>query len=820
MTSRKPLAIALATSAIYAGFVATAQADMHYVRVTLATGQQLTITVDVPAGTPVDQLQIPGLPAPVTSIVDLGSVESTPSPTAVAPPTVTVAPTATATPTAAPSATATPDEDSSKSGSAPTKKKKATKKKTADKPASDGVDKAANQATGDDANTESLTGKVPVPTPTPVPDEQAQPPTQKDPTYSLAEPGAARVGVPNFFIDKFKIPPFLLPIYQAAGTEYGVRWELLAAINEIETDYGRNLNVSSAGAQGWMQFMPATWKDYGVDGNKDGYADPDNPVDAIFAAARYLKAAGADKDIRGAVFAYNHADWYVDSVLLRAQVIGGLPSNLVGSLTGLTEGRFPIAAKATYADEITKKGLRTRKKNPALAVESSADRNGISIYADAGAPVVAVSDSQVVKIGVSKRLGNFVQIQDAYGNTYTYARLAKVSRLYAAPKPQDADPAEVKRELALPEKDKKPTEPASSTDRPASHAQAEAEPKSTTEPAVTDVSAAPVKSRLFAHPTRANAAAAGGAQQEFLRTGRIDGALTPARALNLGRDQIVIRHLKPGAQIPAGTVLGRIGRVSSLKHPHLRFEIRPAGRGAPRIDPKPILDGWKLLESTAIYRAKGENPFVGPNAATPTIGQILLMSKETLMQRVLADPRVTIYGCGRQDVQAGAIDRRVLATLEFLVASGFNPTVSSLHCGHTYLTTSGNVSEHSTGTAVDIAAVNGIPILGHQGKDSITDTVIQRLLTLQGTMKPHQIISLMTFDGADNTLSLPDHDDHIHVGFRPLYGTNSGLGKQLNAVLRPSQWDRLIERLGEIANPTVPLNPSKGAFKVDRTDAP
>ena len=75
--------------------------------------------------------------------------------------------------------------------------------------------------------------------------------------------------------------------------------------------------------------------------------DPYNPVDAIFAAARYLKAAGADKDIRGAVFAYNHADWYVDSVLLRAQMIGGLPANLVGSLTGLTEGRFPVAAKAT-----------------------------------------------------------------------------------------------------------------------------------------------------------------------------------------------------------------------------------------------------------------------------------------------------------------------------------------------------------------------------------------------------------------------------------------------------------------------------------------
>ena len=143
------------------------------------------------------------------------------------------------------------------------------------------------------------------------------------------------------------------------------------------------------------------------------------------------------------------------------------------------------------------------------------------------------------------------------------------------------------------------------------------------------------------------------------------------------------------------------------------------------------------------------------------------MSKETLQRRVLNDPRIEIYECGRQDIRAGAIDRRVLATLEFLAASGLKPTVSSLKCGHGYLTASGNVSEHSSGNAVDIAAINGIPILGHQGPGSITDITVRRLLTLQGTMKPHQIISLMTFQGADNTIALPDHADHIHVGFAP-----------------------------------------------------
>ena len=113
------------------------------------------------------------------------------------------------------------------------------------------------------------------------------------------------------------------------------------------------------------------------------------------------------------------------------------------------------------------------------------------------------------------------------------------------------------------------------------------------------------------------------------------------------------------------------------------------------------------------------------------------------------------------------------------------------------------MSEHSTGTAVDIAAVNGIPIAGHQGPGSITDITIQRLLTLQGTMKPHQIISLMTFQNADNTLAMPDHWNHIHVGWRPMYGANKAAAKQIDQILKPNQWIKLIDRLGQIDNPKV-----------------
>jgi hypothetical protein len=246
------------------------------------------------------------------------------------------------------------------------------------------------------------------------------------------------------------------------------------------------------------------------------------------------------------------------------------------------------------------------------------------------------------------------------------------------------------------------------------------------------------------------------------------------------------------------------------------FEIRPAGRGAPRIDPKPILDGWKLLESTAIYRAKGKNPFFGRDAKAPTIGQILLMSKESLIRRVLANPHVDIYECGRQDVRAGIVDRRVLALLEFLAANGLRPGVTSLQCGHGYYTASGNVSHHSTGTAVDIASINGVSIMGHQGSGSITDIAIRRILTLQGAMRPDQVISLMKYPDASNTVAMGDHADHIHVGYRPV-GEDPRTGrasKFAGAVLKPGQWRRVIDRLGEIENPIVPTKPSKVAIKV------
>jgi hypothetical protein len=662
-------------------------------------------------------------------------------------------------------------------------------------------------------------------------------PTPSNPTFFDALPGPSSVaGVPNFVIQKFKVPIFLLPIYQAAGIEYGVRWEVLAAINEIETDYGRNLNVSSAGAVGWMQFMPATWKMYGVDGNRDGKRDPYNPVDAIFAAGRYLKAAGAGNDMRRAIFAYNHAGWYVDSVMLRARLIAGYPPDFVGSLTGLTEGRFPVAARAKYADDAAERATKARVKagqNAAQMVESSATRRGIDIYTREGAAVVATNDGVVKKIGYSKSAGRYLVLQDVYGNQYTYSQLGSVQRMYPVPK-QDAQQgkgaAHAISARTPSAKDPKPTLPASAGTQsvPAPKTAAASAPKkqrAPAKPAAVKQAPAPTpaqpavtyKARLFAHPQRPEVRRAGGLDQVFQHQTTGSGFTTYdnffAGSVGLNAKNAELRPLKKGSKVVAGTVLARVGKTDAKRAPHVYFEIRPAGKGAPKIDPKPILDGWKLLESTAVYRASGKNALYGDSSSF-SVGQVLLLPKPLLVKRVLSDNRINVYPSGRKDIQTGQIDRRVLATLEYLAESGLEPTISSLRSGHGFYTSSGNVSEHSSGNAVDISQINGVSILGHQEPGGVTDQAVKRLMLLQGTAAPHQIISLLDY-GA-NTLALPDHANHIHVGFHPLFGSNSKLGAQTAAILKPGQWDHLLERLNTLPNPVVPTKPSKYALPAKR----
>jgi soluble lytic murein transglycosylase-like protein len=114
----------------------------------------------------------------------------------------------------------------------------------------------------------------------------------------------------------------------AAATCPGMQWSLLAAVGQVESGHGRNVGPSSAGAVGPMQFMPATFAAYAVDGDRDGKRDAFNPADAIYTAARYLCQAGgggSPSGVRAALFTYNHAQWYVDLVLGVQRKINATP---------------------------------------------------------------------------------------------------------------------------------------------------------------------------------------------------------------------------------------------------------------------------------------------------------------------------------------------------------------------------------------------------------------------------------------------------------------------------------------------------------------
>jgi hypothetical protein len=138
-------------------------------------------------------------------------------------------------------------------------------------------------------------------------------------------------------------------------------------------------------------------------------------------------------------------------------------------------------------------------------------------------------------------------------------------------------------------------------------------------------------------------------------------------------------------------------------------------------------------------------------------------SGSSLGERVLADERITIYPSGRADIALGRIDVRVLALVEYLAETYGQVTVSSLESGHRLFSRPGVLSAHVFGRAVDIAALGGIPILGNQEAGGITEHAVRNILRLPAELQPRQVISLFGLGGP--SFPLPDHDDHIHVGY-------------------------------------------------------
>ena len=180
---------------------------------------------------------------------------------------------------------------------------------------------------------------------------------------------------------------------------------------------------------------------------------------------------------------------------------------------------------------------------------------------------------------------------------------------------------------------------------------------------------------------------------------------------------------------------------------------------------------------------------------------------------MLRDPHVEIYACGRRDIEAGKIDRRVLAAIEYLSASGLDPDVTGLACDASVNGTTGVDEAGTTGQSVDISKINDTAIAGHTGAGSVTDQVIRRLLALQGSMAPTQIVGPISYRNQSTTLALPSHQNRIQILFGTSYGANGNASKQVQSILKPAQWTTLINRLSELPEPVVPVRTSRYAIR-------
>jgi hypothetical protein len=153
-----------------------------------------------------------------------------------------------------------------------------------------------------------------------------------------------------------EIPPAYLKLYIEAGARYGLDWAILAGIGKVECDHGRDPDPSctregalnSAGAGGPAQFLASTWSEYGVDGDGDGRADRWDPADAIFSMANYLHASGAPGNYRRAIYAYNHADWYVTEVEHWASLYRGPPQTSASSTPDVSIAEWPGVGEVEF----------------------------------------------------------------------------------------------------------------------------------------------------------------------------------------------------------------------------------------------------------------------------------------------------------------------------------------------------------------------------------------------------------------------------------------------------------------------------------------
>ncbi|MEA2313984.1 MAG: hypothetical protein QOI03_676, partial [Solirubrobacteraceae bacterium] len=421
-----------------------------------------------------------------------------------------------------------------------------------------------------------------------------------------------------------------------------------------------------------------------------------------------------------------------------------------------------------------------------------------------------------VEIGKSARLGRFIVLRDVYGDLFTYAGLGSIAPSYPRPKsprapvtspaveaastrdPAPSQPASAGRQLPLTLSVKTQAKNSAAAARAHAHSSAAPGPQAPTRVGTGKV-------RLFAHPGNPDAlAAAASAKRARVRRAR---SRLP---------------LRKGAVVASGTVLGRVSVPRGAQAGHLRFAIRPAGDSG-TVDPRAILTNWSELQSALHPQgARAQNPLLGATAS-----DVLLLSRSELERALLADPGVSLDACSRLEVASGKVDRRALAVLAFLSRSGLKPTARTVQCSP-LAARRGAVARAAS--EIEISAISGIAIAGHQGSGTITDLTIRTLLTLPDPFLPDSISSLMRYPGSPSTRASAADRNRIRIAFLPAarsaplapraagaaaHSAHSALSASplaANTFVSAGQWDALIGRIAALHVSSIRSKPSSAAI--------
>jgi hypothetical protein len=218
--------------------------------------------------------------------------------------------------------------------------------------------------------------------------------------------------------------------------------------------------------------------------------------------------------------------------------------------------------------------------------------------------------------------------------------------------------------------------------------------------------------------------------------------------------------------------------------------------------------------------------------AGATAADAFQLSLGQLERAVLADPGIRLGACDRAQVAAGRVDPHALALLVFLSRSGLKPTVGQLRCGSVVATAAGPRTVFPAAGTLDIAAINGVPIAGHQGAGTVTDVTIRTLLTVERRYAPRRIVSLMAYPGAPSTIAAADHASFVQLEVstvspaRPaaavagartatakLASSNDSTHGTASLPLDTFEWQRLVDQIATIQQPNVASVPSASAIR-------